>query len=313
MTSSTTPSTTPLGKDSWLRSVMDKCTLKDDGSNFIEWESNIKSAALSDNVLAYLTDAPPIEPGPRASSAMRTAYDDYMRKSNDIKNVLIWSMSPSLKLSCISLNAYEIFSHMTTMFSQTPKVRQYEAAARFFEAKIERGQKIGPHVLKMVEHVDTLEHLGCIPKTLVVDGILHSLPTKFAHFRVNYNMNGMDKSYHEIHALLTQAERDMEASGSDKGDVLTMKLKNMCLGVRKGKGKENSQFKKPSKKQEKGKGKAIEDGKPKTKNVKLSEVKCFHCNGKGHYRRSCPKYLEDLKEERVTPIGFKGRASSSKR
>ncbi|XP_074315900.1 uncharacterized protein LOC141652261 [Silene latifolia] len=234
--------------------------------------------------------------------------------SNDIKNVLIWSMSPKLKLSCISLNAYEIFTRMITMFSQTPKVRQYDAAARFFEAKLERGQKVGPHVLKMVEYVDILERLGCkIPKTLGVDRILHSLPTKFDHFRVNYNMNGMDKSYHEIHALLTQAERDMEASGSDKGDVLTMKLKNMSLGVKKGKGKEKSQFKKSSKKHDKGKEKAVENGNPKAKSVKLSEAECFHCNGKGHYRRSCPKYLEDLKEGRVTPIGFKGRASTSKR
>ncbi|XP_074277894.1 uncharacterized protein LOC141601505 [Silene latifolia] len=303
MATSSTPSTTSLGKDSWLRSVMDKCILKDDGSNFLEWESNIKSAALSDNVLTYLTDAPPIEPGARASSAVRTAHDDYVRMLNDIKNVLIWSISPNLKLSCISLNAYEIFTRMITMFSQTPKVRQYDAAARFFEAKLERGQKVGPHVLKMVEYVDILERLGCkIPKTLVVDRILHSLPTKFAHFRVNYNMNGMDKSYHEIHALLTQAERDMEASGSEKGDVLTMKLKNMSLGVKKGKGKEKSQFKKSSKKIDKGKGKAVVNGNPKAKSVKLSEAECFHCNGKGHYRRSCPKYLEDLKEGRVTPI-----------
>ncbi|XP_074311405.1 uncharacterized protein LOC141647197 [Silene latifolia] len=305
MATSSTPSTTSLGKDSWLRSVMDKCILKDDGSNFLEWESNIKSAALSDNVLTYLTDAPPIEPGARASSAVRTAYDDYVRMLNDIKNVLIWSISPKLKPSCISLNAYEIFTRMITMFSQTPKVRQYDAAARFFEAKLERGQKVGPHVLQMVEYVDILERLGCkIPKTLVVDRILHSLPTKFAHFRVHYNMNGMDKSYHEIHALLTQAERDMEASGSEKGDVLTMKLKNMSLGVKKGKGKQKSQFKKSSKKIDKGKGKAVVNDNPKAKSVKLSEAECFHCNGKGHYRRSCPKYLEDLKEGRVTPIGM---------
>ncbi|XP_074294093.1 uncharacterized protein LOC141621684 [Silene latifolia] len=194
---------------------------------------------------------------------------------------------------------------MITMLSQTPKVRQYDATARFFEAKLERGQKVGPHVLKMVEFVDILERLGYkIPKTFVVDRILHSLPTKFAHFRLNYNMNGMDKSYHEIHALLTQAERNMEARGSEKRDVLTMKLKNMSLGVKKGKGKEKYQFKKSSKKHNKGKGKAVENGNPKAKSVKLSEAECFHCNGKGHYRRSCRKNLEDLKEGRVMPIGM---------
>ncbi|XP_074321600.1 uncharacterized protein LOC141658572 [Silene latifolia] len=236
-----------------------------------------------------------------------------MRMSNDIKNVLIWSVSTSLKNRCISLNAYEIFTRMTTMFSQTPKVRQYEAAARFFEAKLERGQKIGPHVLKIVEHVDTLERLGCaIPKTLVVDRILHSLPTKFAHFRVNYNMNNMDKSYHELHALLTQAERDMEASGSEKEDVLSMRLKNISLGVKKGKGNEQTPFKKKFTRQEKGKGKAIEYSNPKEKKDQTG-AECFHCNGKGHWRRNCSKYAEDIKVGRVTPIGFKGRAKPNKR
>ncbi|XP_074300553.1 uncharacterized protein LOC141631831 [Silene latifolia] len=200
---------------------MDKCILKDDGSNFVEWESTIKSAAVSDNVLRCLVETPPSEPGPRATTAVRTAYDDNMKLSNDVKNVLIWSMASSLKLRCISLNAYEIFTRVTTIFSQTPQIRQYEVTVRFFEAKLEKGQNVGPHRLKMVEYVDTLERLGCsIPKKLVVDRI-----NKFSHFRVNYNMNNMDKSFHELHALLTQAERDMEASGSgsEKKDVLSMR------------------------------------------------------------------------------------------
>ncbi|XP_074297318.1 uncharacterized protein LOC141628028 [Silene latifolia] len=210
----TTPSsTTQLGKDSWLRSVMEKCILKYDESNFVEWDSTIKSAA----VLCYLVEPLPSEPGPRVTTAAQTTYDDHMEVVNDVKNVLIWSMTSNFNLRFISLNAYEIFTRVTTKFSQTPQIRQYEAAVRFFEEKIEKGQNVGPHVFKMVEYVYTLERLECgIPKKLAVDDILHSLTNKFAHFRENYNMNNMDKSFHELHALLTQAERDMEESGSEK-------------------------------------------------------------------------------------------------
>nr|GEX14058.1 hypothetical protein [Tanacetum cinerariifolium] len=29
------------------------------------------------------------------------------------------------------------------------------------------------------------------------------------------------------------------------------------------------------------------------------EAVCFYCNTKGHWKRSCPKYLKDLKDEKV--------------
>ena len=279
---------------------MDKVSLKEDGSNFNDWESILRSAAISDGKLRYLVDPSPPEPGARAAATVRASYDEYERESNALKNVLIYSMAPSLQRRLIGLNAHEIFSRLSTMFSQAPRILKYEAAAKFFDAKLGKGQSVSSHVLKMIEYVETMERLGNkISKELAVDRVLHSLGDSYSFFRVNYNMNNMDKTLHELHSLLVQSEKDMKVGGSStvRGDVLTVTNK---------KGKFKKSGKKPVPPQ-KGKGKTpVAKGpksgvspKPKKKGATPEEA-CFYCNQSGHWKRNCPKYLEDKAAGRVT-------------
>jgi hypothetical protein len=94
------------------------------------------------------------------------------------------------------------------MFSKAPRILKYDAAAKFFEARLGKGQSVSDHVLKMIEYVETMERLGnSISKELAVDRVLHSLGDSYASFRVNYNMNNMEKSLHELHSLLVQTEK----------------------------------------------------------------------------------------------------------
>jgi len=300
MSTSTPSMSAPLSRDSWLRAFMDRVSLRDDGSNFVDWDAQLRSAAISDGKLRYLVDPPPAEPGARATAAARTSFDEYERESNAIKNVLIYSIAPSLQRRLISLNAYEIFSRLSTMFSQAPRILKYEAAAKFFEAKLGKGQPVSNHVLKMIEYVETMERLGNkISKELAVDRVLHSLGDSYSLFRVNYNMNNMDKSLHELHSLLVQTEKDMKSGSSStvRSDVLAVTNKR-------------GGFKKSAKKptpSPKGKGKA-----PKTKGPKvnanprplrirdMSEESCLYCLEKGHWKRDCPKYREDCAKGIVT-------------
>ena len=150
----------PLPREAWLRAFMDKVSLKEDGSNFLDWKAALRNAAIADGKLRYLTDPAPPEPTTRTTAAVRASYDDYQRESCAIKNVLIYSMAPSLQRRLINLNAYEIFARLTTMFSRAPRILKYEAAARFFEAKLGKGQSVSNHVLKMIEYVETMERLG---------------------------------------------------------------------------------------------------------------------------------------------------------
>ena len=47
---------------SWLRTFMDKNFLKDDGSNFHEWESNLRLAVEADGKQEYIYQTPPPPP-----------------------------------------------------------------------------------------------------------------------------------------------------------------------------------------------------------------------------------------------------------
>ncbi|XP_074297416.1 uncharacterized protein LOC141628138 [Silene latifolia] len=259
---------------------MQKDCLKEDGNNFIEREETLRIAAIGDGKLRYLVNPSPPVPTIRATQLVRDTYEDYQREYSAVKNVLIFARAPYLQHHCIYLNAYEIFTKVTTMFSPASRILKYEAVARFFDAHLEKGQSVGPHVLQLIEHIETLEHLECrIPQELAIDRVLHFLHKGFAHFMVNYNMSNMNKSLHELHSLLVQAEKDMQASGSEKKDVLSMRLKDKLV-VKKGKGKRKNKGK--GKLQDKGKGKAIPNSKAKPKVGKHSAAQCFYCNVKGH-------------------------------
>ncbi|XP_074267670.1 uncharacterized protein LOC141591186 [Silene latifolia] len=211
-------------------------------------------------------------------------------------------MVPDLQRSAIKMStAYEIYTKLVTMFSQAPRIIQYEAASAFFEINIKEGQKVRPHVLKLIELVETLKIQGVdIPEQLVIDRVLHSLKKvkAYVQFRVNYNMQNKKTSLHELHKFLVQAERDMGLNVSSTKDVIAINNKS------KGKFKRSAnKSKKPT--SFKGKGKAIE--KSFSKKGATSEDKCHYCNGIGHWKRNCPKYLGDIKAGKIVPVGHSSK------
>ena len=277
-----------------LRHRLDK-----DGANFTVWEANLRNSATADGKLKYLTEPMPQEPGARATAAQRASYEEYKRESFGVKNVLIFTMDDDLQRRFITCEAPKIFLTLTSMFSKAPRVLKYEASARFFETKLQRGQKVGPHVQKIIEHTEALAGLGNpIADELVVDRILHSLHEGFSNFRVNFNMNDLSKTPSELHKLLVQAEKDMGVSGSSKKDVLLVRDKKTFKKGTKGKGKVSAAG--PSN-QAKGKGNASGTSQPKPK--KDAVKRCFYCQGEGHWKRDCPKYKEDVAAGRDTSKG----------
>ncbi|XP_074304747.1 uncharacterized protein LOC141639542 [Silene latifolia] len=247
----------PLTTVSWLRSFMDRCKLEKNGSNFNDWDAQLRLAAEGDDKLQYLTAAPPATPNARSTTASREAYEPYQKESAPVKNVLIFSTEPDLQ----------------------------RTASQFFDLNIKEGQKVSPHVLKIIEHVETLKLQGVeIPEQLVIDRVLHSLSRikGYVQFRVNYNMQNLKIDLHELHKMLVQAERDTRLNASTSKDVLNINAKS------KGKFKKSAnKGKKPT--PYKGKGKAIENSSPKPKKGATSDDKCHYCNSMGHWKRNCPK------------------------
>ncbi|GJT82694.1 retrovirus-related pol polyprotein from transposon TNT 1-94 [Tanacetum coccineum] len=70
------------------------------------------------------------------------------------------------------------------------------------------GQSVSTYVLKMKAYLDQMERLGYpMPLVLGVNMILTSLSKDYDQFVQNYNIHGMGKTIHELHAMLKLAEK----------------------------------------------------------------------------------------------------------
>ncbi|KAL0420671.1 UNVERIFIED_CONTAM: hypothetical protein Slati_3090000 [Sesamum latifolium] len=156
-----------------------------------------------------------------------------------------------------------------------PHIR-YGAIKAFFGTKMAEGSSVQSHGVKMLSLVQKLEDLKAgLDNDTYIDMILQSLPPSYDPFVINYNMNGLEKSIHELINILVQYEAMTHKSapvGKGKAIVATV-------------GAEGA----PAAPIGKGKGKGKVGG---SQRLKANDV-CMHCQGKGHWKSECPQLLSN--------------------
>ncbi|KAL0416137.1 UNVERIFIED_CONTAM: hypothetical protein Slati_3445600 [Sesamum latifolium] len=81
------------------------------------------------------------------------------------------------------------------------------AAIKAFSGQDNEGSSVHSHGVKMLFLVEKLEDLKAgVNNDTYIDVILQSLPPSYDPFIVNYNMNGLEKSIHELINMLVQYE-----------------------------------------------------------------------------------------------------------
>ncbi|KAL0313423.1 UNVERIFIED_CONTAM: hypothetical protein Sradi_5741600 [Sesamum radiatum] len=155
------------------------------------------------------------------------------------------------------------------------------------------GSSVQSHGVTMLSLVEKLEDLKAgLNNDTYIDVILQSLPPSYDPFIVNYNMNGLEKSIHELINMLVQYEATTRKSKPSVlvGEASTSKAKGK--GARrwmrkKGKGNNghsHCQHRGAPHTVPKGKGKGKIGG---SQQLKANDV-CIHCHGKG---LECPQLL----------------------
>ncbi|KAL0310424.1 UNVERIFIED_CONTAM: hypothetical protein Scaly_2929500 [Sesamum calycinum] len=155
------------------------------------------------------------------------------------------------------------------------------------------------HGVKMLSLVEKLEDLKAgFDNDTYIDVILQSLPPSYDPFIINYNINGLEKSIHELINMLVQYEATTHKSAPAVlvGEVSTFKAKGKRVGRRKrkkGKGKivmaTASAEGAPAAPTGKGKGKGKVG---RFQRSKANDV-CMHCQEKGHWKREYPQLLSN--------------------
>ncbi|KAK2421692.1 secreted RxLR effector protein [Trifolium repens] len=267
-----------------LRSILDKEKLN--GSNFLDWHRNLRIVLKHDNKLYALEEPVPDEPANNAPRAEKEAYKKHVDDANEVACLMLATMNSELQKQHENMDAFEMIEHLKTLYAEQARHERFEVSKSLFQCKLSEGSPVGPHVLKMIGYVGNLERLGFpLEKELATDLILQSLPDSFNQFILNFNMNDLDKTLPELLSMLRTAEQNLKSKGKS------------ILMVSNG----NKHHKKPKKQGGKWKGKGVAKPKESPPALKPSgsiakEGNCFYCGKTGHWKRNCPKYLEDKKK-----------------
>ncbi|KAL0340306.1 UNVERIFIED_CONTAM: hypothetical protein Sradi_4547400 [Sesamum radiatum] len=130
---------------------------------------------------------------------------------------------------------------------------------------------------------------------MYVDVILQSLPPSYDQFIIKYNMNGLEKSLHELTNMFVQYEAKIEKSALSVlvGEASTSKVKAKVAGREKRMKDEMSStavstLSAPVTPLGEGNGK-----RKKVRQSRISNDICIYCRENGHWKRECPKLLSN--------------------
>lgn len=265
-----------------LRPFFEKDRLN--GENFTNWERMLRLILKSEGREDVIDNPIPTLPE-NATNPQRQRHRETLERAVPIACLMIAAMEPSLQSRFENMDAYSIMQELKALFQKQARVSRYELHREILDAKMEEGTPVHDHVFKMLGRFDQMEKLGHpYSHEMATDIVLRSLPESYSQFRMNYNMSAGTATLVELHSMLINAERQIpkpqkkEVLLVQKGKVFKKKGANKG---KKDKGKEVAKVPETPKKA------------PKTKASAASE--CFYCKKVGHWKRNCPKYLEDKK------------------
>ena len=270
-----------------LRPFFEKDRLN--GENFTNWERMLRLILKSEGREDVIDTPLPILPE-NPTNAQRQRHKEVLDRVVPITCLMIAAMEPSLQARFENMDAYSIMQELRALFQKQARVSRYELHREILDAKMDEGTPVHDHVFRMMGLFDQMEKLGHpYSHEMATDIILRSLPESFNHFRMNYNMSGGASTLVELHSMLINAERQLPKQPK-KEVLMVTKEKGGFKKAYKGKGKG---------KKDKGKGKQVAKAPEKQakapKPKAAAESECFYCRKVGHWKRNCPKYLEDKK------------------
>ncbi|KAK1627137.1 hypothetical protein QYE76_001452 [Lolium multiflorum] len=236
--------------------------------------------------MQYVLEAPLGPPPPPAvSEDIKNVYETRVTRYSEVQCAILCSLEAELQKRFEHHDPCDMMRELKLIFETHAAVESYEASKQFFNCMMEEGSSVSEHMFAMSGHAKKLSDLGIvIPNQLGIHRVLQSLPPSYKNFVMNYNMQNMNKELPELFSMLKSAE-------------VEIKKENQVLMVNK-----TTSFKKqgkPNKGNFKKGGKKVAAPPEKPKAGPKPETVCYYCQGKGHWKRNCSKYLADLKSGHV--------------
>ncbi|XP_056690534.1 uncharacterized protein [Spinacia oleracea] len=199
-----------------IRAILEKEKLS--GKNFLDCQRNLQIVLIQEEKEYVLEEPMPEAAGEGVTQA---ALNRWIDAKKDVKCLMLATMSANLQKTFINSDAFTIISELKNMFQDMARVERFETHRQILDTKLKKGEPVSPHVLKMIGLIENMSRLDQqFSQEMGVGTILHSHHSGYDQFKLNYNMNSLDKTLTELHGMLKTAEKTLK---SDKQDVLMVR------------------------------------------------------------------------------------------
>ncbi|KAL0361254.1 UNVERIFIED_CONTAM: hypothetical protein Sradi_3809900 [Sesamum radiatum] len=216
------------------------------------------------------------------------AFDKWLEDNHKVRSIILASMTNEIQKQYDRLeDVPSIMLHMKKVYVVPDRHIRYAETKAFFKTKMTEGSSVQSHGVKMLFLMEKLKNVKAgLENDTYIDVIFQSLPPSYDSFIVNYNMNELEKSIHELINMLIQyvATTHKSEFAVFVGETSSSKAKGK--GARRWKRKVGkgtavtvtaSTGGSPATPTGKGKGKIGGSQRWKANDV------CMHCQVKGHY------------------------------
>ncbi|KAL0285975.1 UNVERIFIED_CONTAM: hypothetical protein Sradi_7159200 [Sesamum radiatum] len=183
-------------------------TNKFNGTNYNDWLRNLRIVLDFENQ-DYVLDKPlPVALPEGSSPEERLTFEKWNEDNRKVRSIILALMTNEIQKQYDRLeDVPSIMLHMKDVYAVPDQHIRYAATKAFFGTKMTEGSSVHSHGVKMLSLMEKLEDLKAgLNNDTYIDVILQSLPPSYDPFIVNYNMNGLEKSIHELINMLVQYE-----------------------------------------------------------------------------------------------------------
>jgi hypothetical protein len=145
------PSSLPQLSSFALRSILEKDKLN--GTNFTNWYRNLRIVLKQEKRDHVLDNPLPDEPVENATTAVQNAYRRTKDESTEISCLMLAHMEPDLQQQFKNVEAYDMIESLKSMFQAQAKTERYQVSQDLLGCKLQDGDPLNPHVIKMVGYV----------------------------------------------------------------------------------------------------------------------------------------------------------------
>ncbi|KAL0455589.1 UNVERIFIED_CONTAM: hypothetical protein Slati_0898100 [Sesamum latifolium] len=202
-------------------------TNKINGINYNDWLKNLMIVLDFENQ-DYILNEPPLSALPEDSSPEeRLTFEKCHEDNQNERSIILDSMSNDIQKQYHRLDdVSSIMLRISDVYAVLDRDIRYATTKAFFGTKLSEGSFVQSHGVKMLPLVEKLDDLKVgLDNDTYINVILQLFHPSYNSFAVNYNMNRLEKSVHELINMLVQYEATTHKSGPSVliGDASTSK------------------------------------------------------------------------------------------